>query len=76
MPELVKLFFSLVADKDVHLATRCLQRLAMVAGGTEKGLLWAADIRLTSRATCLSATRLENSLTSSVFRSVCSLASM
>ena len=55
---------------------RCLHRLAMVAGGTEKGLLWAADIRLTSQVICLSATRLDNSLTSSVLRSVCSLASM
>ena len=50
--------------------------VAMVAGGTEKGCDLALTIRLTSRVTCLSATRLENSLVNSVLRSVWSLASM
>ena len=53
-----------------------MHRLAIVAGGTEKGRDLAVTMRFTSRVTCLSATRLENSFVSSVFRSVCSLASM
>ena len=53
-----------------------LHSSAMTAGGTEKGCDLASTIWLTTRLTCLSATRSLNSLVSSVLRSVWSLASI
>ena len=45
-------------------------------GGMQKGLDCAVTIKGISLDTCWSDTRLVNTLISSVFRSVCSLASM